>query len=201
MSAPRPPSIPPPLPARWWPLPQARSTGRPSRSCNPRSWSAGSVARSSAAAPSVRSLDTATSRRVVQRGRGGITSNYDGPGLLFFREFFFFTTWNTQQNKHATVSSSASPTLQVWLGLLTNGKFVAVKEIEFGAGAEDTAIAAEIKTELDLMRKCAHTCIPVGQCGGSCVCVCVSLGALLCGAKASLYFSLLTFLVFFPATT
>lgn len=56
------------------------------------------------------------------------------------------------------MSSSASPTLQVWLGLLTNGKFVAVKEIEFGAGAEDTAIAAEIKTELDLMRKCAHMC-------------------------------------------
>eukprot|EP00667_Euglena_gracilis_P008366 EG_transcript_8472 len=45
---------------------------------------------------------------------------------------------------------------QVWLGLLTNGKFVAVKQIEFGIAAEDEAIAAEIQTELNLMHKLSH---------------------------------------------
>ena len=48
----------------------------------------------------------------------------------------------------------------MWLGLLTNGKFVAVKEIEFGAAAEDEAIAEEIKTELDLMHKCVAVLLP-----------------------------------------
>uniref|UniRef100_A0A7S4G044 Protein kinase domain-containing protein n=1 Tax=Eutreptiella gymnastica TaxID=73025 RepID=A0A7S4G044_9EUGL len=45
---------------------------------------------------------------------------------------------------------------QVWLGLLPNGKFVAVKEIEFGASTNEEAIAEEIQAELTIMRKLSH---------------------------------------------